>query len=100
MEADESKVEMIQYWVETAKNRKIFQRFWGNKVRVTAVLDNRGKRKGGHQTQTKVDMAAMASYARKHVNYHSSTRMDGRGVLFYDGPYESDGDDYAQENPL
>jgi hypothetical protein len=89
VEADESKVEMIQYWVETAKNRKIFQRFWGNKVRVTAVLDNRGKRKGGHQTQMKVDMAAMASYARKHVNYHSSTRMDGlKGILHLDKPVE------------
>jgi hypothetical protein len=34
-------------------------------------------------------MAAMASYARKHVKYHSSTRMDGRrGILHLDKPVE------------
>lgn len=30
VEADESKVEMIPYWVELAKNREIFQRYWGH----------------------------------------------------------------------
>jgi hypothetical protein len=89
VEADESKVEMLQYWVETAKNRKIFEKYWGHKVKVMAVLDNRGKRKGGHQTQTKVDMAAAAAFARRHVNYHSSTRMDGiRGIIHLDKEVE------------
>jgi hypothetical protein len=85
IEADEKHVEMLQYWVETAKNRKLFELKWGNKVRVATVLDNKTKRKGHHRTHTKVDMAAMASYSRKHINYHSSTRMDGiRGIFHLD----------------
>ena len=85
IEADEDEVEMIQYWVEIAKNRRIFQKFWGHKVKVTAVLDNWRKWKGTHQTQQKVDMAAVASYSRKHINYMNCTRMDGiRGVLNLD----------------
>jgi hypothetical protein len=85
IEADEKYVEMLQYWVETAENRKLFERMWGHKVRVASVLDNRGKKKGSHQTQTKVDMAAMALYSRRHINYHSSTRMDGiRGIFHLD----------------
>lgn len=77
VEADEQDVEMLQYLVETAKNRRLFEKYWGYKVQVTAVLDNKNRKKGNHQTQNKVDMAAMASYSKKHVNYNSSMRMDG-----------------------
>ena len=76
---------MIQYLAETAKNRQIFQKYWGHKVKVTAVLDNRQRRKGAHQTQQKVDMAAVASYSRKHINYMNCARMDEiRGILDID----------------
>lgn len=85
VEADETDVEFIQYLVEVAKSRRIVQKYWGSKVKVTAVLDNRQRRRGGHQTQQKVDMAAVASYSRKHINYMNCTRLDGiRGVLDLD----------------
>ena len=85
VEADETDVEFIQYLVEVAKSRRIVQKYWGSKVKVMAVLDNRQRRRGGHQTQQKVDMAAVASYSRKHINYMNCTRLDGiRGVLDLD----------------
>ena len=85
VEADDGEVEMIQYLVEIAKNRRLFEKYWGFKARVTAVLDNRGRKKGDHRTQQMVDMAAVASYSRKHINYMASTRMDGiRGIFHLD----------------
>jgi hypothetical protein len=85
IEADEDGIEMIQYLTEITKNRRIFQKYWGHKVKVTAVLDNHQKRKGSHQTQQKEDMAAVVSYSRKHINYMNCTRMDGiRGVFNLD----------------
>jgi hypothetical protein len=84
IEADENDVEIIQYLVETAKYWQLFEKRWGHMVRVTIALDNRSKKRGGHQTQLRVDMAAVASY-RKHINYNANTRMDGiRGIFHLD----------------
>ena len=85
IEADENDVEMIQYLVETAKNRQLFEKCWGHMIRVTIAVDNRHRKRGGHQTQLQVDMAAVASYNRKHINYNANTRMDGiRGIFHLD----------------
>jgi uncharacterized membrane protein YgcG len=85
IEADEGDVEMIQYLVETAKNRQLFEKRWGRMAKVTIAIDNRQKKRGGHQTQLQVDMAAVASYNRKHINYNANTRMDGiRGIFHLD----------------
>jgi hypothetical protein len=85
IEADENDVEMIQYLVETAKNWQLFEKRWGHMVRVTIAIDNHNKKRGGHQTQLQVDMAAVASYNRKHINYNANTRMDGiRGIFHLD----------------
>ena len=83
VEADEEQTELIHYLVEKVKNRRLLEKLWGNKVKVTIVLDNKNERiKGSHQMQNKVDMAVMASYSCKHLKYCSSTRMDGiRGLL-------------------
>jgi hypothetical protein len=82
IEADKGDVEMIHYLVETAKNRQLFEKRWGRMVKVTIAIDNRHRKRGGHQTQVQVDMAAVASYNRKHINYNANTRMDGiRGIF-------------------
>jgi hypothetical protein len=54
IEADEGDVEMIQYLVETAKNRQLFEKRWGRMAKVTIAIDNRQKKRGGHQTQLQV----------------------------------------------
>ena len=85
IEADEGDVEMIHYLVELAKNRQLFEKRWGRMVKVTVAIDNRHRKRGGHQTQLQVDMAAVASYSRKHINYNANTRMDGiRGIFHLD----------------
>eukprot|EP00956_Cyclotella_meneghiniana_P041431 scaffold226801_cov23-Cyclotella_meneghiniana.AAC.1 len=44
-----------------------------------------GGGRGNQQSAQKVDMAAMASFSRKHTNYQNVTRMDGiRGILDLD----------------
>ena len=97
IEADDNDVEMIHYLVETAKNRRLFEKYWGFKARVTAVLDNRNRKKGSHKTQQMVDMAAVASYSRKHINYMASTRMDGiRGIFHLDKKVSF----FSASNPL
>lgn len=48
--ADKEEVEMIHYLVETAQSRRIFEQYWDPKVKVMAILDNKEKRKGSHQT--------------------------------------------------
>lgn len=84
IEADEGDVEMIHYLVELAKNRQLFEKRWGRMVKVTVAIDNRKKR-GGQQNQLQIDMAAVASYSRKHINYSANTRMDGiRGIFHVD----------------
>lgn len=87
VEVDEEGVAMVQYLTEKAKSMGLFQKFWGNRVKVTLLMDTRLRRKGQKQSQQNIDMAALASYNRKHINYHSSTRIDGiRGVLDLDKP--------------
>lgn len=46
VECDGLDVEMIHYLVRTAKNRKIFQKYWGPKVYVATIVDNKGKKRG------------------------------------------------------
>jgi hypothetical protein len=90
IEADEGDVEMIQYLVETAKNRQLFEKRWGRMAKVTIAIDNRQKKRGGHQTQLQVDMAAVASYNRKHINYNANARMDGiRGIFTWTSRFRS-----------
>jgi hypothetical protein len=85
IEVEEEAVPMIHALVEKAKNEKIFEKYFGQRVKATIVLDNNGRRKKGQHTQRKVDLAAMASFCRKHVNYQSCTRIDGiRGILNID----------------
>jgi hypothetical protein len=51
-------------------------------VKVTIAIDNRHRKRAEHQTQLQVDMAAVASYNRTHINYNANTRMDGiRGIF-------------------
>jgi hypothetical protein len=53
---------------------------------VAAIVDNKSKKKGP-PTQNKLDLAAMASCSRMHINYQGNTRMDGiRGILNVDKP--------------
>eukprot|EP00956_Cyclotella_meneghiniana_P025889 scaffold54940_cov39-Cyclotella_meneghiniana.AAC.1 len=91
VEVDESVAEMVKFFVEIAKSKRYFQKLWGYKVKVTA-LSNMGGGRGNQQSVQKVDMAAMASFSRKHTNYQNITRMDGiRGILDLDKevPYYS-----------
>ena len=85
-ECDSADVEMVHYLISTGKNRGIFKRIWGHKVYVAAIVDNKSKKKGA-PTQNKLDLAAMASCSRMHINYQGNTRMDGiRGILNVDKP--------------
>ena len=79
------------FFVEVAKTKRYFQKLWGYKAKVT-TLSNMGGGRGNQQSVQKVDMAAMASFSRKHTNYQNITRMDGiRGILDLDKevPYYS-----------
>eukprot|EP00956_Cyclotella_meneghiniana_P026377 scaffold56791_cov61-Cyclotella_meneghiniana.AAC.5 len=94
-ECDGAEVEMVHYLVSTGKNRGIFKKYWGHKVYVAAIVDNKSKKKGA-PTQNKLDLAAMASCSRMHVNYQGNTRMDGiRGILNVDKPVNF----YSVANP-
>jgi hypothetical protein len=86
VECDGGDVELIHYLVQTAKNRRLFEKYWGPKVYVAAIVDSKAKGKGKKkQSQSKLDLASMASCSRMHINYTGNTRMDGiRGILHLD----------------
>ena len=91
IEVDEEVVDMVKLFVEVAKNKRMFQKLWGHKVKLT-TLTNMGGGRGNQQSAQKVDMAAMVSFSRKHTNYQRVTRLDGiRGILDLDKevPYYS-----------
>jgi hypothetical protein len=79
---------MVHYLVNTAKNRKIFQKYWEHKVYVATIVDDKGGKKKGDPSQSKkLDLSAMASCSRMHINYQGNTRMDGiRGIMNVDKP--------------
>ena len=79
VESDRSNMDMIHYLTQTAKNRRLFEKYWGPNVYVATIVDNKVKKKG---TQNMVDMAAMASFSRRHINYSGSTRMGGISCIW------------------
>lgn len=61
VEVEEEVVPRIHSLVEKAKMEKWFEKYFGKKARATLVLDNKGRTKGGHKVQMKVDLAVMTS---------------------------------------
>jgi hypothetical protein len=84
-ECDGQEVELVHYLTKVAKNRGIFKRYWGSKVYVATIVDGKGSKKKNAPSQSKLDLSAMASCSRMHINHHGNTRMDGiSGILNVD----------------
>jgi hypothetical protein len=82
-EMEEEDVVFVQSLVEEAKNRKLFEKYFGPMARATNILESKrgGKKEKGRST-SKIDMSALASYCKKHVNYQMSTRYDGLSGIY------------------
>ena len=83
---------MVQCLVEWAKSSGVLQKYFGKNAHASNVIEVKkgaaAKRESGQQfVQGKVDMSALASHCRKHINYMGNTRYDGiMGILDLDKP--------------
>jgi hypothetical protein len=87
------KAEEVQYMQELftmAKDTDILTKFYGPNARVVMVFDGQRTKRGEIRADlSKYDMAAVASYVRKHINYQANSRYDGiRGILNVDKEFE------------
>ena len=84
VKADE--VEYLQELFTIAKDMEILKKYFGPNAKVVMVYDGqRGKRGEPKADLSKYDMAAVASYVRKHINYQANSRYDGiKGILNVD----------------
>ena len=90
VEVEEKYVEMVQCLVEWAKSGGLLQKYFGKNAHASNVLEVKkgaaAKRAQDQKlVQGKVDMSALASHCRKHINYMGNTRYDGIiGILDLD----------------
>jgi hypothetical protein len=87
------KAEEVQYMQDLftiAKDTEILTKFYGPNARVVMVFDRQRTKRGEIKADlSKYDMAAVASYVRKHINYQANSRYDGiRGILNLDKEFE------------
>jgi hypothetical protein len=79
------KAEEVQYMQElfTIAN-------YGPNAQVVMIYDGQRSKRGESKADlSKYDMAAVASYVRKHINYQANSRYDGiRGILNLDKEFE------------
>ena len=73
-----------------AKDTEILKKYYGPNTRVVMVFDGQRNKRGETRADlSKYDMAAVASYVRKHINYQANSRYDGiRGILNLDKEFE------------
>lgn len=79
-------VEYMQELFTIAKSTGILKKYYGPNARVVLIFDGKRTKKGDTKADSsKYDMAAVASYVRKHINYQANSRYDGiRGVFNLD----------------
>jgi hypothetical protein len=88
------KAENVGYMQElftAAKDLGILTKYLGPNARVVMVYDSAKKSTRGEPKAdlSKYDMAAVASYSRRHINYQANSRYDGiRGILNLDKEFE------------
>lgn len=82
-EMEEEEVAFVQSLMEEAKNRKIFEKYFGPMARASNIVESkRGGKKEKGRSNSKIDISALASYCKKHVNYQMSTRYDGLSGIY------------------
>lgn len=83
-------VEYMQELFTIAKDTGILTKYYGPNARVVMVFDGKQNKKGVSKADlSKYDMAAVASYVRKHINYQANSRYDGIcGILNLAKEYE------------
>ena len=92
VEVEEKHVEMVQCLVEWSKSGGIMQKYFGKNAHASNVIEvKKGaaarRAKDQKLVQGKVDMSALASHCRKHINFMGNTRYDGiLGILDLDKP--------------
>jgi hypothetical protein len=87
------KAEEVQYMQELftiAKDTQILTKYYGPNARVVMIYDGQRSKRGESKADlSKYDMAAVASYVCKHINYQANSRYDGiRGILNLDKEFE------------
>ena len=80
------KVEYMQVLFTIAKDTGILTKYYGPNARVVLVFDGKRNKKGETKADlSKYDMATVASYVQKHINYQANSRYDGiHGILNLD----------------
>ena len=78
--------EYMQELLTIAKDTGILMKYYGPNARVVLVFDGKKNKKGESKADlSKYDMAAVASYVRKHINYQVNSRYNGIwGILNLD----------------
>jgi hypothetical protein len=84
-------VKYMQDLFAAAKDLGILTKYMGPNARVVMVHDSTKKSKRGEPKAdlSKYDMAAVASYSRRHINYQANSRYDGiRGIWNVDKEFK------------